>query len=345
MTFNKVDVIGDDIENPFNAKAMVSIAGMFGSVCSFRDHKPVDEENPDRKIISTAAAQQAYASLIALDNLDSAVELYGFKLKGDLTAALVAGNERRGISHEMQKAATDIVQIPMFDTRLNTINVASATGVALYYLCSGFGGKLQNRTHPESRRPDMLFIGGTDHIELGSAIRSAGAFGWNRLLIEDRENIWFGSDRVTRSEARGAARRGRNAIRLVPVTSDQSYAYREVVVVSSKTGDCIARANLADGAKQLIVIPDESQVDVAATDWNRFGAKVRFVQVKTPLTVFNYHFRFFASVALAESARQIGRRPAGRTIRSARGPVYDSALSLLADERGEEIYLEDLHNY
>ena len=98
----------------------------------------------------------------------------------------------------------------MSGVTLNTLNVAAATGVALYYLSAGFGGKLQITSHPEKRRPEILFMAAGDHIELGSAIRSAGAFGWNRLFLEDREKIWFGCDRVTRSEGRGAAKRGRN---------------------------------------------------------------------------------------------------------------------------------------
>ena len=40
---NTVDLIGDGIENPWNAKTMIDAAQMFGSTCSFRDRKNLVE--------------------------------------------------------------------------------------------------------------------------------------------------------------------------------------------------------------------------------------------------------------------------------------------------------------
>jgi tRNA(Leu) C34 or U34 (ribose-2'-O)-methylase TrmL len=350
---NIVDLIGDGIENPWNAKTMIDAAKMFGSSCYFRDRKNLaqsvhDTINSDMQIqvVSSDQIVQTYSPVVALENLDNAADIYGFKLPAGTRAALIAGNEKFGIAHEVQQISTHFVQIPMPGTTLNTLNVAAATGVALYYLSADFGGKLQITSHPEKRRPEILFMAAGDHIELGSAIRSAGAFGWNRLFLEDREKIWFGCDRVTRSEGRGAARRGRNSIHLVPVNSESRYAFREVMVLSSSQGIPITKANLAKGPQQLVVIPDESQVDFSQEDWERLGANVQFVQIEVPSRDYVYHYRLFASIALAEIARQVGQKP-GAPIRkpSKQRPVYESSLAILLEKRGEEVFLEDLQDY
>ena len=40
---NLIDLIGDGIEDPWNAKAMIDIAGVFGASCYFRDRKNLVE--------------------------------------------------------------------------------------------------------------------------------------------------------------------------------------------------------------------------------------------------------------------------------------------------------------
>ena len=69
--------------------------------------------------------------------------------------------------------------------------------------CSG-GGKLHARADPHRSRPELLLLGAGDHVELGSTIRSAAAFGWNRALVEDRAGVWFGQRiEITEELARG----------------------------------------------------------------------------------------------------------------------------------------------
>ncbi len=350
---NPVDLIGDGIENPWNAKTMIDAAKMFGSACYFRDRKSLAQSVRDTvssdlqiQVISCDQISQTYSPVVALENLDNAADIYGFKLPPGARTALIAGNEKFGIAHEMQQVASHFVQIPMPGATLNTLNVAAATGVALYYLSAGGVGKLQVRSQPEKRRPEVLFMGVGDHIELGSAIRSAGAFGWNRLFLEDREKIWFGCNRVTRSEGRGAARRGRNSIHLVPSSNNGRYAFREVIVLSPNQGIPITRADLAKGSQQLVVIPDASQIDFSKEDWERLGANVQFVHIDVPSSDYVYHYRLFASIALAEIARQVGQKP-GAPIRKPgkQRPVYESSLDILLEKRGEEVFLEDLQDY
>jgi hypothetical protein len=237
------------------------------------------------------------------------------------------------------------VMIPLAGRRLNTINVAAASGVALYYLSRGGGGPLQVASQPQKRRPELL-LGAADHVEMGSAIRSAGAFGWERVLVEDRAGVWFGAPRHVTAEGRGAARRHRNPIRLIPAEPAASYAFAEVWVVTCRRGDVpLSRANLSSGPRGLLVIPDETAVDLDAEPWDRLGARVRFAHLDLPERSFPYHYRLIASIALAEAARQVGQktRVPGRPPRAE--PMYDRALELLASEAGETVDLDELEAY
>ena len=235
----------------------------------------------------------------------------------------------------------------MFSRTLNCLNVAAASAVALYYLSRGGGGRLEASVHPQKRRPEVLLIGAADHVELGSAIRSAGAFGWDRLFVEDRAGVWFGVDRAARAEGRAAARRQRNPIRLVPTTEDRRFAFTEVCVITTdRRGIPLHRANLARGPQQVIAIPDESAVTLDGERWDRLGREVRFVHLDLPAREFVYHVRLIATIALAEVARQVGQRARPAIARPRRTePLYDRALRLLAGEQGETVFLEDLESY
>jgi hypothetical protein len=344
-------LVGDRIENPGNARALLAAAGMFGTACLFRDRAGLGaawEGEPPLSLTTPAELGAQYAPLIACDNLPGAVDVYGFRPAPGPRPALVVGNERRGIAHDLRALATQAVQIPMFArSSLNTLNVAAAAAVALYYVTRGGGGKLQRSAHPERRRPTLLLVGGAGHVELGSAIRSAGAFAWERILLDDRAGVWFGCERVTRSEGRAAARRGRNPIHLVPAAPGGKGAYDEVCVVTlGRGGTPLHRASLAGGPRQLVVIPDESGRRSDAEEWERLGKRVRAISVDVPGGEFAYHYRLVASIALAEVARQVGQRPRVELGPPVRGKVvYDRALALLAQHGGELVDLADLADY
>lgn len=344
-------LVGDGVENPWNARVMIHAAEMFGWECAFRDRKGLFEAwsaasfhgEPPR--VTREEIATFHSPIVAFDNAKGAADVYGFRPATGDRLSVVVGNERRGIAKDMLAITDHAVQIPMVSRRINTLNVAAASGVAMYYLTRGGGGRLQTRSQPNNNRPELLLLGATDHIELGSSIRSGAAFGWNRLFIEDRTGVWFGCDRITRSEGRGAARRGRNPIRLVPTTDAHSFAFEEVCVVTcSQDGVPIHRANLARGPRQLVVIPDESAVRSSEQDFQRLGSRVRFVRLDVPREEFVYHYRIIVTIALAEIARQVGtraRRGRGRP----RPLVYDRSLRLLMTEEGETVFLDDLEAY
>ncbi len=269
--------------------------------------------------------------------------LYGYELPDLARCAVIAGNEREGISREVATIATQAIIIPMISKRLNCINVAAASAVALFYLTYGLRGRMQVRSEPQKKRPEILLVGGTEHAELGSAIRSSAAFGWNRIFIEDQFNVWFGCDRITKSEGRAAARRGRNPIRLIPSKREDKYLLREAVVVTTKSlGTSLPRVDLCRGPQQAIIIADESQIDVEAEDWQRVAAKVTFAQIELPGQTYKYCYRHLASIALAEVSRQVGQKALWKPSRQE--PLYESSLQMAAVS-GEEVFLEDLDDY
>lgn len=326
---------------------MVHAAGMFGAACRFRDTKGL-AESPDEianfATISGSELQTLHSRIIAFDNIPGAVEVYGFRAGRDF--ALVVGNERRGLSHEFVKVTTDRVCIPMISRQINCLNVAAAAAVGLYYLCGTHVAPMSIRQNPGSRRPEVLFLGASDHVEVGSAIRSAAALGWNRLFLEDRYKTWFGCDRVIRSESRAAARRGRNDILCIPAPEKASHAFTRVTVITKRPGGApLHRVNLARGTSQLIVIPDEGQLKFAAEDWSRFGKEIEFANVQIPAADFTYHYRLVSTIALAEISRQVGRRPPVKLPSGPRPPIYDHRLLRLAETAGQVVRWEDLLDY
>jgi hypothetical protein len=365
LTHIPICLVGDGIENPANAQAMMDAAGMFGASCLFRDRYALASgwEDQDRlpSFVTYDILRKEYSPLVAFDNLPGAADVYGFHLPRPTGSvpAVVMGNERHGVGHDIQSIAHHKVQIPMFARPGHVIclNVAAASAVALYYLSRGGGSGLQTAQHPGRRRPELMLVGGASHVELGSSIRSAGAFGWERVLVDDIYGVWFGASRSTSAEGRAAARRHRNPIRLVPVTRTRGsgngyydrYAFSEVCVVrTSPTGVSVPlhKANLAKGAQQVLVVPDESGMDVEALDWHRLGKAVKFVHLDLPPDEYAYRYRLAATIALAETARQIGMKAPMRAGRRKPGePFYDSALAITAEATGETVYLEDLERY
>lgn len=354
MTSTPLTLVGDGIENPWNAQVMLHAAAMFKSPCLFRDRcklaeawtKTISAES-SLGLVSRDELVRDYSPIVAVENIDGAGSVYGFRLGGGKTPAVVLGNERRGLADDILSVAHHAVQIPMVSRRLNCLNVAAAAGVALYYLSRGGGGKLRVYGQAHKRRPELLLMGAADHVELGSTIRSAGAFGWDRIFIEDRRDIWFGGSRRMISEGRAAARHQRNPIRVVPMLPDRKSAFAEACIVTLGAGGVpLHRADLARGASQVIIVPDHTAVDLDREDWNRVARDVRFIQLTVPGKDFSYHYRLIASIALAEVARQVGQQGRARHDRGKRHePFYDSSLKLLSDDHGETVFLEDLENY
>ncbi|WP_327011066.1 hypothetical protein OHA72_29635 [Dactylosporangium sp. NBC_01737] len=215
MLSPRARLVGDGVENPANARALAEAARMFAVPCTFRDSRGLAEHLPDLSTVDTAALLTGAGPLIAVDNAPGAESVYraGPVRAG---ASVVVGNERRGIRPDVLRAAAKTVQIPMPGRGVNTLNVATAAAVALYYLLDAHGRRQARAPRPESHRPAVLLAAPRDHVEAGSSLRSAAAFGWQSVAVDDREKVWFGTPRPIRTEARAAARSHRNPLRVVP---------------------------------------------------------------------------------------------------------------------------------
>ncbi len=252
-----VTLVGDSIENPANALVMVQAARMFGAACRFRDTKGLAQSSegpllsaPTFPSIEAGDLGQLHPRMVAFDNLPGAAEVYGYEAGRHF--GVMVGNERRGLSYECARLATDKVQVPMLSRRINCLNVAAASAVALYCLCGTRVSSMATRGDPGSRRPEVLLLGAGDHVELGSAIRSTTAFGWGRVLIEDRQQVWFGCDRAVRSQGRAAAGRGRNEILCIPCPAGAAHAFARVTVITVKPeATPLHRVNLARGCQPI----------------------------------------------------------------------------------------------
>jgi tRNA C32,U32 (ribose-2'-O)-methylase TrmJ len=182
-------IFADHIENPANLDRIADAAKLLGATCD----------------LSIAGR------LIAVENSRGARPVYGRAPLRD-RATIAVGNERRGLSRTLIERADETVVIPTQSRTVTTLNVASAAAVAGWYVLHGSGPQnLAQR--PEHRRPSVLIVG-EDHVEVGSTLRSAAAFGFHDVLLDDRGGGWFKGSAATRREARAAARRHKNPLRI-----------------------------------------------------------------------------------------------------------------------------------
>jgi tRNA G18 (ribose-2'-O)-methylase SpoU len=336
-----IKLIGDGIENPNNALVMNAAAAMFGSQCAFRDRKRLGESEQAAQLEFISSEQLLkHHPLIALENVRTAEDIYGFRTPPGQTPVLVAGNEKFGIAEDVIAHADCFVQIPMPGRRLNTINVAAASAVALYYGTLGARAKMKSRANPNSRRPEVLLLAPADHVEAGSSIRSAGAFGWDRVFVDDRNAVWFDTPRAVRTEARAAARSARNAIRVIPSVPQADLA----TVITTSRGIPLAQSNLARGHSQVVVIPDENSIPSHSAALEKIAKRTEFVRIELATEKFPYHYRLITAIALAECARQVGLRARAR-IQRRDTLEYDFAIGTPAPPTGELVFLDDLREY
>lgn len=295
----------DGVENPANLRRIDEAAHLLGVACS----TSID------------------GRVIAVENAPGAREIYGRKpLRDDAIVAL--GNERRGLSRGLLARADETVVIPAQSRTVTTLNVAAAAAVAGWFLLRGSGPQALS-TRPENRRPALLLVG-DDHVEVGSSLRSAAAFGFRDVLLEDRGAGWFHGSANLRREARAAARRHKNPLRIHPATLESSSRYDEIVVVTpSGAGPSLSRERLTHGARQLLIVgahPDELPPDAAS--------RVRLASLGLrPME--HEPLRLVASIVLAEAARQVGRRRP-LPVPPPRGPRYEKAIE---PEPGAEVLL------
>jgi len=342
-------LVGDGIENPANARALMDAAAMFGVSCCFRDTRGLArvwdiKRGGQLDLIETTELIAPSLPIVAVENTPAAASIFGAALPA-ANSSIVVGGERVGVRGDLLRAAARHVKIPMSGRGVNTLNVAAAGAVALYYLFGARGLVQRQAKRPDERRPTILLSGPSDHVETGSAIRSAAAFGWRTVGLDDSNRVWFGVSRAMTSEGRAAARAHRNFTRVVPTRIDGNLGFRRVVVAGANVdGPPIHRVDLTGGRDTLLVIPDEE--GRSERDFSELGGSVLRARVELPSVAFPYRYRLIASIVLAEAARQTGARSArGPRLPVRRGLTYKSALETVAAGVADVVDPTDLNTY
>ena len=276
------------------------------------------------RLVHASCSDSIQGRLIALENAPGARPIYGRRpLQGHATIAV--GHERRGLSERTLAMAAEMLVIPTQSRTVTTLNVAAAAAVAAWYVLRGSAPQAQV-ARPDARRPSVLLVG-YDHVEVGSSLRSAAAFGFRDVLLDDRGAGWFEGSPALRREARAAARRHKNPLLVHRAGSADIEQFDEVVfVLGSGPATPVEQARVARGRNQLVVVGFERNelIEVAP-------GRVRIVTLglepleRPPL-------RLTASIALAEVARQVGRRRRIPGRPAVRPPRYEAALRLAATE-------------
>jgi tRNA G18 (ribose-2'-O)-methylase SpoU len=292
----------DGVENPANLARLDDAARLLGTTCS----------------------HEIDGRLIALENTADAREIYGRRPLRE-RATLAVGNERRGLSARTLERADETLVIPTQSRTVRTLNVAAAAAVAGWFVLRGSGPQAHVR-RPDVRRPALLIVG-SDHVEVGSSLRSAAAFGFRDVLLDDRGAGWFEGSAATRREARAAARRHKNPLRVHRATTADLERFDDVLVVLESGKRVPLQQNrLARGRRQLVVVGlDPDEVDKLATGSIRVASLELAPVVRPPL-------RFAASITLAEIARQVGRRRQGPPGIPTRLPKFAAAVKLRSPE-------------
>lgn len=303
-------LLADGVENPANRERIAEAAALLGGQLS----------------------ESVHGRLVAVENTPMASSVYG-RRPARTGITLAVGNERRGLSRRLLAEAEETVVIPTLSRTVTTLNVAAAAAVAGWYVSRGSGRQVR-RAHPERSRP-MVLISGADHVEVGSSLRSAAAFGYREVFLEDRGAGWFEGGHHQRREARAAARRHKNPLRVRRAQAGLTARFDDVVILSAAgPGVPVNRARLTRGRSQLIVIgaSRETASSLAAEGAGRvtLGLQDRGT-TDTAL-------RLVASIALAEIARQVGLPATRRAPSPPHGPRYERELALVAD--GELLFVE-----
>jgi tRNA G18 (ribose-2'-O)-methylase SpoU len=251
---NKLTLVGLDIEGDWNIPLLANAAEMSGASLLF-----ATSAGSSSSIAERVAAQELnelttqFDCVIACEATKRAKPVYEFAApRGHL--GIVVGNERLGIPANVLKDAEHVVSIPMLGRGLSSINVAAAAAIVLYAVERDLGRRRPKTSGLCHNDVDVLVFGPPDPSELGSLLRSAWAFGWQRVFLADRDAIWFSKDRPTVLAGRAAARCEVNRIAVSPDTQLNMQDYDHIVVCdNTPTGTPLSRYTLPDRGKMLLV--------------------------------------------------------------------------------------------
>ncbi len=302
-----ITLIGEEIDGQWNEDALADIASAFGG--TYIAYNGWDDTSLDGDPLPVLSR---FDCLMAAENLAGAQSVYSFRSPNEGRHALIIGNEAKGLRRRTRKQAHVVVEIPLASKNINCLNAAVAAAVLLYYLTQGqpLNTKQRSLTSIQQSRPGLLLVGGSSSMDLGSTIRSACAFGWDRVFLDDPGDAWYECDRRIKSEGRGAARRGRNPIMVIPYREDQLAAYRKIILFTTRPCGLPLYQLPLTGKDLLLAMQDESAVSIPWSPPATWAGEV--IHASLPAVPPDcYHYRQMSTIALAEAARQMGQPASG----------------------------------
>jgi hypothetical protein len=286
FTLNTLTLVGVNIEGEWNVPLLDSAAEVSGAALVLaRDDDPAMSAGgpplADAPLPKVDELLTQFDHVVACEAAKRSQSVYECATpRGRL--AVIVGNELRGVSKRLLKKADQVVSVPMLGRGITSVNVAAAAAIALYALERDLGRKRLRASALCQRDVDVLISGPSDPSELGSLLRSAWAFGWRRVFLEDRHAVWFTSDRATVLAGRAAARRETNPLAVVPWQEMDLRQYNRILVCNGRSpGTPLSRFSLPSSGKVLLVYGDARSFSVppaepVCVDYAVPGATARF---------------------------------------------------------------------
>ncbi len=301
---NSFTLIALDIEGDWNLPLLSNAAELSGADLIYA-YSGVHDALAVPDAIAFADAVQGADTVLACESGVKARSIFDMPAPRGRTV-LVVGNEEQGIPKAVLRQCTITVTIPMFCRQLSSINVAASGAVALYALSKDLGRK---GVLPSARRKlsvDLLIQTPPDPAECGSLLRSAAAFGWRIVYLDDPHGSWLTDNRERVSLSRGAARREVNPIVAMHADKLSIGSYDRVFWCSRERGGTpLSRFRLTSEGSTLLALGYTTRPP--ALD----GFEVERVYVDFAQAGMVPCERHEGSTLFAVLARQINRRKRG----------------------------------
>jgi hypothetical protein len=256
---SKLTLIGLEIEGEWNIPLLKNAAEMSGASLLFAQNKNLVcvPEKVNGLVAEIGDLMGQFDQVLACEATKQSRNVYEYSApRGSL--GLIVGNELNGIPIKILKKVNQVVSIPMLGQGMSSVNVAVAAAIILYIVERNLGRKRFRTSALSHRDVDVLVLGPSDPSELGSLLRSAWAFGWKRVFLEDRGGVWFAKDRNTILAGRAAARCEVNRLFVRPLEQLNLQNYEQIVVCGkTRSGIPLSRFTLPDRGKMLFVYGDD----------------------------------------------------------------------------------------
>jgi tRNA(Leu) C34 or U34 (ribose-2'-O)-methylase TrmL len=300
---NDLTLVACDIEGNWNLPLLKSAAELSRAPLVYArsgEHRNLAAQSVPFEELATR-----FRTVLACETGTGARDVFEFP-SPRVQTAVVVGNEETGIARSVLRRCSSVVTIPMFSRRFSSVNVGVASAIVLYVLSRDLARRGATSRRGVKSNLDLLIRAPADPAECGSLLRSAAAFGWKRVFLEDPERSWFSDTRDVVALSRAAARREINPIVVLKPERVQVRQYDRAILCSgNRTGTPLSRYRLKDSRSTLLIygacsIPQDLAgipTDEVYVDFDNPGAGM--------------FFRHEGSVLLAVLARQLRGRPHG----------------------------------